>query len=268
MSRYRYMQLGPGNRITDGIKSLIIMNVIVYVIMLFEPFRNIFIYYFSIIPYHTWSKLHIWQPITYMFLHGGFFHILLNMFGLWMFGTELEMIWGKKQFLRYFFITGIGAGIVSIVVQPTSTIPIIGASGAIYGILLAYGMEFPERTVYIYGLFPIKVKYLVLIFGGIEFFASIRPVNDGIAHYAHLSGMVIGYLYLRYFMKSNHFGRNIFSLEGIKKIFNDLIIHINTKKKNKSKMKKSQMKIDDILEKLSREGYEKLTKEEKNKLAE
>jgi len=268
MNQYRHFQLGPGRRITDGIKFLIITNVIVFIITLVEPFRSIFVYYFGLIPYHTWSKFHIWQPVTYMFLHGGFFHVLLNMFGLWMFGTELEMIWGKKEFLKFYFVTGIGAGIISVIIQPTSTIPIIGASGAIYGILLAYGMRFPERVVYIYGLFPIKVKYLVLIFGGIEFFSSITPSTDGIAHFAHLSGMIIGYFYLRYFMKNNYFGRNNFGLKDIPKMLNDLIVYFKAKKKNRSEKKNSQMEIDDILEKLSKEGYDKLTKEEKDKLAE
>lgn len=267
MNQYKHFQFGPGRRITEGIKFLIITNAIVFVLTLLEPLRNLLIYYFGIIPYHSWHELHFWQPVTYMFLHGGFFHILLNMFGLWMFGTELEMIWGKKEFLKYYFITGIGAGIISVIIQPTSTIPIIGASGAIYGILLAYGLRFPERIVYIYGLFPIKVKYLVLIFGGIEFFSSITPSTDGIAHFAHLSGMIVGYIYLRYFMNNGHyFNGNNFGIEDIKKMLNDLIVHFKSKNKHKSEMKHSQMEIDDILEKLSKEGYDKLTKEEKDKL--
>jgi membrane associated rhomboid family serine protease len=146
---------------------------------------------------HGW----IWQLVTYMFLHGGFFHILLNMLALWMFGSELEHLWGSKRFLQYYFITGIGAGLTNTLVQPHSTIPIIGASGAIYGLLLAYGMYFPDRRIYLWLIVPIPAKYFVIIFGGLEFISAFSRNPDGVAHIAHLGGILFGFLYLRLYRR-------------------------------------------------------------------
>jgi membrane associated rhomboid family serine protease len=116
-----------------------------------------------------------------------------------MFGSDLEYHWGTRFFIKYFFITGIGAGLCSALFSFYSTIPIIGASGAIYGILLAFAITYPERDIYlIFFPYPIKAKYFALIFGLIEFASSISGAGDGIAHMAHLGGMVIGYIYLDY----------------------------------------------------------------------
>lgn len=143
----------------------------------------------------------IWQLATYMFLHGGFLHIFLNMLILWMFGSDLENLWGSKRFLQYYFITGIGAGITNTLVQPHSMIPIIGASGAIYGLLLAYAMYYPDRRVLIWFLFPIQVKYLVIIIGGMEFLEAFSRSHDGVAHVAHLGGLLFGFVYLKIYRK-------------------------------------------------------------------
>jgi membrane associated rhomboid family serine protease len=132
-----------------------------------------------------------------MFLHGSPFHIFFNMLTLFMFGNELERYWGTHRFLNYYFVTGIGAGICSWVVAPNSGSVIIGASGAIYGLLLAYGMTYPNRIVYVNFLLPIKVKWLVLIMGAMAFVSSIGGTDTGVANIAHLGGMVIGFLYLK-----------------------------------------------------------------------
>ncbi len=124
---------------------------------------------FGLTPAAVLSKLFVWQIVTYLFLHGGFGHLFWNMFPLWMFGSELERYWGGKEFLRFFLITGIGAGLLSIAVQPFSPVPTIGASGAVYGVLMAYGLMFPERMVYLYFLFPVKVKYFVAFLGIVTF---------------------------------------------------------------------------------------------------
>jgi membrane associated rhomboid family serine protease len=139
----------------------------------------------------------LWQFVTYMFLHGGVFHIFFNMLTLYMFGNELERHWGTGGFLRYYFITGIGAGICSWLVAMNSWAVIIGASGAIYGLLLAYGLMFPNRIVYLNFLLPLKVKWLVLIMGAMAFLSSIAGSDPGVSSIAHLSGMLVGYLYLR-----------------------------------------------------------------------
>jgi membrane associated rhomboid family serine protease len=116
-----------------------------------------------------------------------------------MFGCELERHWGTRVFVKYALVTGIGAGISTVIVSPNLAVPTIGASGLVYGILLAYGLLFPNRLIYLYFLFPIKAKYFVLIFGALELYASWSGSSDNIAHLAHLGGMLFGFVYLRYY---------------------------------------------------------------------
>ena len=139
----------------------------------------------------------LWQFVTYMFLHGGVFHIFFNMLTLFMFGNDLERYWGTRRFLNYYFITGIGAGLCSWIVAMHSESVIIGASGAIYGLLLAYGVTYPNRIVYLNFLLPVKVKWLVVIFGAMAFLSSIGGSEPGVASIAHLGGMLVGYLFLK-----------------------------------------------------------------------
>jgi len=120
------------------------------------------------------------------------------MFALWMFGCELERTWGTRVFVRYALVTGVGAGISTVIASPNLGIPTVGASGLVYGILLAYGLLFPNRLIYLYLIFPIKAKYFVLIFGALELFASWSGSSDNIAHFAHLGGMLFGFVYLRH----------------------------------------------------------------------
>ncbi len=152
---------------------------------------------FSLRPYMVLHRFFVWEPFTYLFLHGGFFHIFFNMFALWMFGSDLERTWGAKKFAQYYFLTGIGAGVLDVLLRPSSAIPVIGCSGAIYGILLAYGVLFPERPVYLWMIIPIKAKWFVVFMGGMEFLAELSGSAPGISHLAHLGGMLIGFLYLR-----------------------------------------------------------------------
>ncbi len=154
--------------------------------------------YLGLVPILVWKKYFLWQLATYIFLHGGFSHILFNLLALWMFGGELENYWGSRKFLGYFFFCGIGAGICTVVFSPYQFIPVIGASGAIYGILLAFGWLFPNRPIYIYFLFPIPAKFLVIIYGLIELFASMEGTGGGIAHLTHLGGLLFGILYMAY----------------------------------------------------------------------
>ena len=125
-----------------------------------------------------------------------------------MFGIELERTWGTREFYKYFFLTGVAAGVANVLWNWGSVVPTIGASGAVYGILMAYALFFPDRYVYLYFLFPIKVKYLVLIFGGIEFLSMYN--QDGVAHIAHLGGMIAGFLYLRHRYRHWGIGQDFF----------------------------------------------------------
>jgi membrane associated rhomboid family serine protease len=114
-----------------------------------------------------------------------------------MFGSELERLWGTRQFTKYFFICGIGAGLTSVIATPNSPIPIVGASGALFGLLLAYGILFPNRIIYLYMVIPVPAKWLVIIIGAIAFISSMTASGTGVAHMAHLGGMLFGFLYLK-----------------------------------------------------------------------
>ena len=188
-----------GGPLSPGVRALLFTTVGVGVFQLLAwllaqvSFNRLF----GLVPYEVTHHLFLWQMVTYMFLHGGFFHLLFNMLGLWVFGTDLERLWGTQRFLRFYFVTGIGAALCSTIVAPNSTMPIVGASGAIYGLLAAYGLIFPERIVLLYFVIPIKVKYFVIIFGLIAFWSSVTSAGGGVAHVAHLGGMLFGWLYLR-----------------------------------------------------------------------
>lgn len=145
-----------------------------------------------------------WQLITYSFLHGNLTHILFNMFGLWMFGRELERMMGQKRFLTYYFTCVVGAGIVQLIVAGSqgAIYPTIGASGGVFGILLAYGLTFPNRMVMLlFPPIPMKAKYFVLFYGLLELYLGVSGGAPGVANFAHLGGMVFGFLLLRYWSK-------------------------------------------------------------------
>ena len=192
---------GPGP-LTPAIKILIGVNVVAFVASLLVPAITLRL---GLRPADVFGQLQIWQPITYMFLHAGIFHILFNMLALWMFGVELERMWGTRFFTRFYFISGIGAAATTLLL---SLVPgsfgsqlyyslTIGASGAIYGVLLAYGMYFPNRPIYMYLLFPIPAKYFVMIMGAISLLSSMGGPGGGIAHTTHLGGLLVAYLYLK-----------------------------------------------------------------------
>ena len=191
-----------------GVKWLLIINIALFIIYFLvmhtivrHPAEDPFLY-FGLIPRMVVQVFGLYQLFTYMFLHSpwGFWHILLNMLMLWMFGADLERAWGTRRFLQYYFLCGVGAG-VSVVIGNalfgTLDTRTIGASGAIYGVLLAFGLLFPNTTVLFSFLFPIKAKYFVMILGAIAFLSTIGASGSSVSHVAHLGGMVFGYLYLR-----------------------------------------------------------------------
>jgi membrane associated rhomboid family serine protease len=196
---------------TPGVKNLLFANIAVFLLQFLAPALNeTLIRLFGLVPLLAFNHLFIWQFVTYMFLHGGLSHIFFNMFALWMFGVELERTWGTREFLKYYFLTGIAAGLSTALFSWGSIIPTIGASGAVYGILAAYALFFPDRYVYMYFLFPIKMKYLALILGALEFFSAYNQAQTGIAHAAHLGGMIVGFFYLRYKYRQLGIGQNFF----------------------------------------------------------
>ena len=195
MTYYRY-RFSFGYGLTPIIKKLMMIMGAVFLLQMFVS--RWFEYYLGLVPVLVWREYFLWQLFTYIFLHGDFFHIFFNLFSLWMFGGELENYWGSKKFLFYFLFCGIGAGVCTVVFTPSSFVPVIGASGAIYGILLAFAWLFPNRPILIYFLFPIPAKYMVIIFGLIELYSSRGGVGGGIAHLTHLGGLVFGFFYMAY----------------------------------------------------------------------
>jgi membrane associated rhomboid family serine protease len=184
-----------GGAITPAVKFLLIVNSAVFVLQSFMDYRVTLL--FGLVPQLVWREFYLWQLFTYQFLHGGLFHLLFNMLALWMFGVELERRWGSNFFLRYYFVSALGGGILNTLLVPSQLAPSIGASAGVYGILLAYGLIYPNRIVYFYFLFPIKMKHFVWIIGAIALYSSMASGQSGIAHLAHLGGMIFGYLYLR-----------------------------------------------------------------------
>ncbi len=192
---------GPGP-LTPAIKALVVANVAAFLVSMVVPAVTLS---FGLRPADVVGRLQIWQPVTYMFLHGGLFHILFNMLALWMFGVELERMWGSRFFTRFYFIVGIGAAFTTLLL---SFMPLpfadqlyfsltIGASGAVYGVLLAYALYFPRRLIYVYFFFPVQVKYVVMILGAISLLSAMNGPGGGVAHTTHLGGLIVAYLYLK-----------------------------------------------------------------------
>jgi membrane associated rhomboid family serine protease len=193
---------GPG-AVTPAVKILLFANVGVFLIQ--QVVRELPVW-FGLRPIDVVVGLEIWQPLTYMFLHGGISHILFNMLSLWMFGSELERMWGTAFFSRYYLVCGVGAAATTILAsflpggigaRLYDGPPTVGASGAIYGLLLAYGMYFPDRQILMSFLFPVPAKYFVMIIGAVAFLSATGSGGDGIAHVTHLGGLAVGYLYLK-----------------------------------------------------------------------
>ena len=242
---------------TDALKVLIGLNLLLYVFKTISDGEVDLVQILGLSPETVWPL--VWQPLTYMFVHGDFWHVAINMLVLFLFGSELETIWGRHGFIKYYLITGIGSGLVWLSFQSFSSVPayLIGASGAVYGILTAYGLMFPNRIVYIYFLFPVRVKYFVMILGGIAFFSSLGN-HSNISHLTHLSGMLIGFAYLR---SNSQWGKIIFSLRKHKK---KKKLKREEHRQNKKKM--LQKDVDHILDRINQVGYDGLTDSEKSRL--
>jgi membrane associated rhomboid family serine protease len=190
---------GPGP-ISTALKALIGANVAMFVLIAVAPaLRD----YLGLVPTLVLHQFWAWQLVTYMFLHAGIFHILFNMLALWMFGAELERIWGTRYFLKFYFYTGIGAGALTVLfsllpfafAQQVNHSVIVGASGAIYGLLLAYAMYFPDRPILLV-LFWVPAKWCVTILGAIALYSSLSDAG-GVANATHLGGLLVGYLMLK-----------------------------------------------------------------------
>ena len=294
-------------------KNLLLVNIIAFVATWLLQIRGIDLNDVCGLHYFMAADFHPWQLVTYMFLHSGFMHILFNMFALWMFGVVIENVWGPRKFLFYYISRGIGAGLMQELAQfcsfyltissqdPSVTFSelfvigqqlsmqlngwtTIGASGAVYAILLAFGMIFPNERIFIFPLpIPIKAKWFVMFYVAIELFSALGSSGDNVAHMAHLGGMLFGFLMIRYW--NNHptagYGRNKGHqfFENLKENFErrkgaKMNVHKGRAATREDdwnyneRKRQNQEEIDRILDKIRRSGYDSLTKEEKQKLFE
>jgi len=277
------------------IKSLLIINGIVFFISVIAQniviggalLDNIITRYFGLIPFGLRdASFYPWQLITYQFLHGGFTHIFFNMLMLWMFGMEIENSMGSRKFLVFYLLAGIGGGLLQLILG-TGSGPIIGASGAVFGVMVAFAMFFPDRMIYIYFLLPVKAKYLIVFLMVIEFLSVGN--GDFTAHWAHLGGAIVGFLFI-YLDRQHNFNFDSFFdfFKGIKttsqnqsesfkkhasnfgfgkkEVEDAEFYEINSTKGSSAKI--DQEVIDRILDKISKSGYQNLTENEKKILFE
>jgi membrane associated rhomboid family serine protease len=274
---------------TPGVKALIIANVAVFAVQTFlggglTGRVGPMVEYFSFVPNLAIYGLQLWRFVTYMFLHGDFWHIGFNMFALWMFGSQIEARWGQRNFLVYYFVCGLGAAVVYGIFNlfgMDTYVQMIGASGAVMGVLLAYGMTFPNSIILFMFIIPMKAKYFVILLALIDLWSI--PGGGSVAHLAHLGGMLAGFIFLRVTMPSLISGIGMGSLGGGPGGLGGLggaWKRYQTKRKmrvvrpeDKSNggdgqprdaggKSKDQQRIDVILDKISREGLQSLSDEE------
>jgi membrane associated rhomboid family serine protease len=273
---YDYEERRPGGRfgsaITPGVRMLILANVIAFIVL---ALLDIVIgsttrghgvslgQIFGVSRAGVFQRFMIWQPLTYLFLHGGLWHLIWNMFALWVFGCDVERAWGTRRFLFYYFLTGVGAGLC-ILCLGEPNVPTIGASGAVLGVLVAFAMFFPNRmiTLLLFFVLPVRVKakHLAIGYAALTFFYLIgSPSAGGISHLGHFGGMAIGYLYVRY---SDRF-RSRFD-DGVRTLkaprFKMPRVKFVSKKEHTRK------DIDAILDKIAAQGMDSLTDEEREAL--
>jgi membrane associated rhomboid family serine protease len=290
MSYYRPSLFGGFSFFPPVIKTLLISNVLIWLLdtLLSQfmlsgvPIFALFSQYLALWP--LGPNFYPWQLLTYMFMHGSFWHLFFNMLALWMFGMELENTWGSKRFLAFYLTCGVGAGIANLFVAPLlgPAGPTVGASGAVFGVLIAFGMLFPDRPIYIYFLLPIKAKYFVAIYIGLELFYGVTGTTDGVAHFAHLGGAAVGFVYLlaemnlipvRRWWGALQDGLPRWTPTGKSRPFHKEIrdakfYDINTGKPFPDDRDVNQEVIDAILDKIGKGGYQSLTEEEKRILNE
>jgi len=239
-----------------AVKWIILITGILLVLQQF--FSSFLISWFGLTPSEVIGHYRIWQLFTYPFLHGGIFHWLFNMFIVWMVGRELEVRWGTKTFLFYFFLTAVGAGLFVLALSPHSTTPTIGSSGAVFGLLTAFAVLFPDAVIYLYFVIPMKAWHAMILFGVIELFAGLSSSGEGIARFAHLGGMVTGYFYLTGATSFYRF-RNWIHLKQ-----RSIIPHRDKKTFQFHEVTDDLVQeVDRILEKVSKEGSQSLNAKER-----
>lgn len=268
-----YGGFGFGYGLPKAVKSLLIINVAVFIVTTFVSFP--WNWLFGLVPSYINHKFWLWQFFTYMFLHGGVSHIFFNMLGLWMFGSEIEYNWGTRDFLKYYFTCGIGGGILVWLMAMAGltgmNVPTIGASGAIFGILVAFGMMWPDRLIYLFGIIPIKALHFVIIFGAIDLFDGLAGTAKNIAVFAHVGGGVTGFLYLKFGWRimiyiesiSARFRMRKFKVIEKPKKQETYILPDDDEKEEEFRDDALEDEVDRILDKIAREGMGSITDHER-----
>jgi membrane associated rhomboid family serine protease len=248
-----------------GIRALIVATAAVWVVQIVPGIGAAATSWFDLEPYKAFGHLQVWRLATYLFLHdpSGPFHLLFNMLTLWMFGAELEELWGARRFVVFYLVAGAASGLFSLltVFSPVMwSTPVIGASGAVLALLTVYALYFPRRQMLLFFLFPVNVIVAVIIFGAISLFGAMQS-GGHISHLTHLGGIAAGFLYIKGFPIANNF------LENAK-------ARVETAKRNAGQQRKNadgqyyENVIDPILKKISEKGMESLSPEEKRALEE
>jgi len=295
-SYYRPRGFGGFFSFPPVIKNLLIINCIVFFIQLIMdnisfngvPGWYIINRWFALNPISGYDaadkpfNFQIWQLITYQFMHGGFWHIFFNMFVLWMFGASIEDIFGSKKFLTFYLLAGISAGLFQLFVTPLlggQGAVTIGASGAIYGVMIAFALFFPDTLIFLYFLIPVKAKYFIGFMIVIEFL-SVDSASSGVAHLAHLGGAIFAFLYILFDKNSHVSIKDVFKksyyfkTKSNNNIFNNPFTKRNSVNHDveeadyyeidqKEEDKVTQEEIDKNLDKISQSGYQNLTEKEK-----
>ncbi len=262
MDKYYYKQVRfGGGSIGPVVRTLIIANVAVFLaqsaIAQFTPYGRWLLLHFGMTPANFLLHLNLWQPVTYMFLHGGLMHILMNMFVLWMFGTEVENRMGSRTFAVFYFFSGIGAALLTCVFLRNWGVPTIGASGAIFGVMLAFGLMFPDRIILVFFIIPMRAFYFVMLMGLLELYYLVFGLGGGISYSAHVGGMLFGYIFLRYGSKIMGFVDEKAGRYEAKQKLDRF-----------ERTEDAQRRVDTILDKINREGIHKLSRAERNFLRE
>lgn len=283
---YRPSGFGGFSVFPPVIKNLLIINGVVFFVKLMMKnitidgvyAEDIIIRWFALMPIGT-GYFEIWQLVTYQFLHGGFSHILFNMFALWMFGMEIENQWGGKKFLIFYLLCGVGAGLLHLFISPllTGAAPTIGASGAVYGIMAAFALIYPNRLIYLYFFIPIKAKYLITFLILMEFML-VDSVGSGVAHLAHLGGAIVGFIFVMLDDRTNVELKDTINILKTRRRQSSNSNSFFGKKATTQEAKYydieeddetiSQEEIDAILDKISQSGYKNLSEREKRILFE
>lgn len=251
------MMASRSTGVPPGLKAILIATIGIFVLQILLQGSGIMIQYGALVSRLVYAHGQIWRLVTYMFLHGmGPWHILFNMLALWMFGVELEQMWGTRRFVTFYFIGGIGAGMLSFI---TWNIPIIGASGAVLAVLTVYAYYFPHRQVLMFFIFPVSVRVAVLIIGAISVLGSMQSLG-GIAHLTHLGGIIVALIYLKTYEPVMRWWQE----REEKKNERDMRSRVE---QQASKERYFEEVIDPILKKISEKGMDSLTKEEKKKLS-